>query len=157
MLARALLEINIVFNYIDRYVSRPSRVLQFWHAFVRHKIQCPHNNPQRMFPKWYNNQNGWEEGRGIVENLVGGGGYICILRSICCGEGTAGIHLPILVSYLPTTYYNQHRITHLLGRYIIEGNETIKTELGLIQLNKQSQVEHHDSISVPFQTWGYCM
>ena len=27
MLARALLEINIVFNHIDRYVSRPSRVL----------------------------------------------------------------------------------------------------------------------------------
>ena len=59
-------------------------------------------------------QSKWLAGWPKIRKSYGGWGIYLHAEANMLGEGSAGIHLPILASYLPTTHYNQHSIICLL-------------------------------------------
>ena len=104
-----------------------------------HKKKDLHNNTQRKIPEWYNNQNGWEEGR-TVENLVGVG--VGVYLHIKVNWVWGGVHLAYICQSWHLTS-PQHTTINRVQRYIIEGDETIKIELGLVHWLKNRAMRVH--------------
>ena len=92
-------------------------------------------------------QSTWLIGGPNSRKSSGGGGVNYHPMSFWWGEGTPGIHLPILASHLSTTYYNQHSIITCWGGIFMEGNATIEIEFGSIQCVKIEHSGHQILIS----------